>query len=175
MQNPFARISSLVLLFVGFIFVTSYALADAVAPQDFFAQVLQVIHDWGGIQTMAKISAAITLIIASMKVTYLNELIWQKIGALQTWVAPILGLVGGIVGLGVSGPVTLASVVAYVTAGAGAVFLHEILDTVKAIPGVGTFYLNMINTLEKTLGGPAVTQPKTAQQYRAMRAVARYK
>lgn len=143
-------------------FVFTYARADetVVAPADFFAQVMQFVHDFGGLSSLMKISGVIMLIIASMKVSGLNDLIWAKLGAAQAWVAPLLGLIGGILGLGQAGPITAASVFAWVSAGAGAVFLHEILDSVKAIPGIGQIYVTIINLIEGALGGPSSKQLK---------------
>ena len=143
-------------VFTGILFLVSYAFADSgvVAPQDFFVQVLEVIKVFGGLSTMLKISAVITLLVASMKVSFMNDLIWSKLGAAKVYVAPTLGLIGGILGVGVEGPVTAASIFAFVTAGAGAVFLHEILDSVKAIPGIGAIYITIINLIQGALGGP---------------------
>lgn len=123
-------------------------------PVDFMAQVMTAIQGMGGVSTMVKISVIVTLVIASMKVTVLNKLVWAKLGEAQVWVAPVLGLVAGILGLGASGaPLTLALVFAYVSAGGGAVFLHELLDSLKAVPGLGDVYVTAIGIIEKALGG----------------------
>ncbi len=149
-------------LFMAITFVVSYAMADdsVVAPADFFAQVVQFVHDFGGLTSLLKISGLVTLIIASVKVTALNELFWAKLGAAQAWVAPVLGLFGGILGLSQSGPITGASVFAWVSAGAGAIILHELLDSIKALPGLGAIYVTIINMIEGALGGPASKQLK---------------
>lgn len=143
------------LLFFSMMFVFSYALADeaVVAPQDFFAQMLEAIRAFGGLSMMAKISTVIMVIVSSMKVTFLRELLWSKLGAAQAWVAPLLGLIAGILGLGNDGQISLASVMAYVAAGAGAVILHELLDSVKAIPGIGEIYISLIKIVQGFLGG----------------------
>lgn len=127
----------------------------APVANDFLSQVIQVVKSWGGLATMLKISVIIALLIASMKVTILNKLVWSKLGAFKVYLAPVLGLIGGVLSLGVGGPVTLASVFAYMSAGAGAVFLHEILDSLKAIPGLGEIFVSAINAIEGALGGPA--------------------
>lgn len=152
-------------LFMATVFTVLYAFSAfaqtapppvVVAPADFLTQVLQYIQSWGGLSMFLKVAGAITLIVASMKVTYLNTLIWSKLGAAKVYVAPVLGLVAGVLGIGNGGAaITAASVFAYVSAGAGAVFLHEILDSVKAIPGIGAIYVTIINILEGALGGPA--------------------
>ncbi len=133
-------------------------LAQTVPPvvdpnADFFQAVMDFIKNFGGMSAMLKVSGAILLIVASMKVSFLKPL-YDKLGAFKSWLAPILGLIAGTVGIGFSGPVSLASIFAYVTAGAGAVFIHEILDTVKAIPGLGAIYVSAINFIEGLLGSP---------------------
>ncbi len=129
------------------------------AGADFLSQVVAVVKSWGGLSSLLKISAVIALLIASMKVSFLNSLIWAKLGGFQVYLAPVLGLIGGLLSIGVSGPVTIASVFLYASAGGGAVFLHEILDSIKAIPGLGAVYVSLINTIESDLGGPASQAP----------------
>lgn len=131
-----------------------------VAPGDFFNQVLAFIQSWGGIPTILKVAGIITILVASMKVTYLNTLIWSKLGGAQVYVAPALGLIAGILGIGNGGAaITAASIFAYVSAGAGAVFLHEILDSVKVIPGIGAIYVTIITIVEGALGGGTPAKP----------------
>jgi hypothetical protein len=129
---------------------------------DFLTQVLQAVASIGGLSKLAMVSVCLTLLVSSMKVTFLNKLVWSHLGPFQTWVAPILGLIAGILGLGAGGaPFSLALVFAYFTAGAGAVFLHEILDGIKLIPGLGPIWMALIDLIEGALGGPA-SQPKPA-------------
>lgn len=132
-----------------------FAFADSavLAPQDFLAQVLQAIQSFGGLSMMMKISTVILLVVASMKVSFLNQLVWSKLGSYQALVGPVLGLIAGILGLGNGGAsITLASVLAYVAAGGGAIVLHELLDMVKAIPGLGAMYVSAIELIESMLG-----------------------
>lgn len=140
-------------------FTACYALAQtAISPADFVTQVANFVQSMGGMTTMLKISGIILLVIASMKVTFLNTLIWAKLGNYQIWVAPALGLAAGILSLG-SG-LTLPAAFAYASAGGGAVYIHEILDLVKAIPGIGSIYVSVINFVEGMFGGPAAN-PQT--------------
>lgn len=124
---------------------------------DFLSQVLQVIKEFGGLPTVLKIAAIITLLISSMKVSVLNELVWSKLGDFKPWAAPILGLIAGILDLAKAGTVSWASVFAYVSAGAGALILHDLLDSVKAIPKLGAVYVKLIELVQKALG-PAATK-----------------
>jgi hypothetical protein len=153
------RLSGLMMAssFLALSFLTAYAFAaDVVTPGDFFAQVLDVITKFGGLTFVLKVAAIITLVISSMKVSVLNDLIWSKLGAFQAWVAPILGLLAGILHLADNGAsISWASVFAYLSAGAGAIILHELLDSVKALPGLGEFWVGLIAAVEKLLGGPS--------------------
>src|SRR4051812_12931563 len=81
--------------------------ADPMPPADFFAMVLDYIKSFGGVPWLLKLSGLITLIIASMKVSFLKDLLWNKLGDFKTWLAPILGIVFGIVSLATSGQLTL--------------------------------------------------------------------
>lgn len=132
--------------------------AQEIPPQEFLNQVLTAIKAFGGLSTVAKISTIILIIISSMKVSFLNQLLWSKLGEAKVWVAPLLGLVGGILDLGLNGtPITLASVMAYVAAGAGAILLHELLDSLKAVPGIKDVYIKAIDFIKKILGGKPST------------------
>lgn len=131
----------------------AYAQATDTPTLDFLTQFLNTVKGFGGLTWAAKVSSIIMLLVASMKVSVLNDLIWKKFGEKQVWVAPLLGLVGGLLVLGFDpgSKLTLAGVLAYVTAGAGAVYLHEILDLVKAIPGLGSAYVALITLIENSL------------------------
>lgn len=134
---------------------TAYAFAQdaALPPEEFFKQVLATLQSLGGMYPTVKLSALITLAISSMKVTYLNTVIWSKLGKLQIWLAPLFGLLAGVLALGRD--LTPASALAYITVGMGAVFVHEIFDMIKLIPGIGPFWVFIINMIEGSLGGGA--------------------
>ncbi len=130
--------------------------APVVSPEaSFLDQVMSTIHKFGGASMMLKISLIVMLLVSSMKVSLLNQLVWSKLGAAQAWIAPLLGLIAGVLDLGgAGGSISLASLLAYVSAGAGAIILHQLLDSLKAIPGLGSMYVSMIDMLQKVLGGP---------------------
>lgn len=149
----FAFLSILMLAF----FIVGFAFADdsVISPGDFLTQVFTAIKGFGGVPWVGKISVIVLLVIASFKVSFLNNLIWSKLGNFKAWAAPILGLVAGLLAMG--GGLTLPGVFAYISAGAGAILLHELLDTVKAIPGLGAIYVEIINVVEGALGGGQAT------------------
>lgn len=140
--------------------------AANVPTNEFLVQVFTTLSALGGLGTMAKISALITLLIASGKVGPVNKAVWQRLGPARTLVAPFLGLLAGVAGLGAGGvAVTPALVLIYVVSGGGAVFLHELLDASKGIPGFGAFYKNAIEKIDSALGGnkPATTAAPESQ------------
>lgn len=129
--------------------------APELQPGDFLMQVVDVIKQLGGMSTMMKISAILMIIVASMKVSFLNQLVWSKLGAAKVFVAPVLALVAGLLGLGAGGvPITGPLVVAYLFAGGGAVFLHQVLDSLKELPGIGQLYISLIDFVSGLLKGP---------------------
>lgn len=139
------KLGSLLFVAVSLFGVFAFAQVVPVSPQDFFAQVLQAISVMGGLPAMAKISSIIVLVIASMKVTAINNIFWQKLGGFKTFLAPVLGIIAGVIMLP---QVTLPAVVAYMFAGGGAIALHELLDALKAVPGLGSVYVYIIDMIE---------------------------
>jgi hypothetical protein len=125
---------------------------DDVPVQDFAGQVLEAISKFGGIPWVGKIALFITLLIASMKVLPIRQLLWDKLGAAKAWLAPALGLILGLLQLSMQGHLTLAGVLAWVSAGAGAIILHELLDTIKKIPGLGAMWTSLIDLVMGYLG-----------------------
>lgn len=145
-----------IFLWVGLVSIPAWA-SDPESSQDFFASVLAAIQSLGGLPWIGKIALIITLLVSSMKVTVLDDLVWNRLGKFQAWLAPILGLVAGILTLGAGGQISLAGIFAYISAGAGALLLHELLDTVKAIPGLGPLWISLIGVVEGALGGNPVS------------------
>lgn len=141
-----------------------FAVQPTVQSVDFFTALTQSFVAFGGASWALKVTMIIMLLIASMKVSFLDKLIWDKLGRAQALVAPLLGLIGGLLVMGLQSNITLPGIFAYLAAGAGAIGLHEILDWAKAIPGLGAGYVSLINSIEGALGGnPVGTQDaKTA-------------
>lgn len=120
--------------------------AQGVSPEDlsFFERLVALLGKW-------ELSAAIALIVSSFKVSFLRPL-WDKLGDFKIWAGPVLGLVAGFLTMGTS--LTLEAAFAYITAGAGAIFMHEILDMVKKIPGIGSVWLTIIDIIKSLLRAP---------------------
>jgi hypothetical protein len=129
------------------------AFADETVPVDsFLTQVLNFVKSAGGMPWTLKVAGVVLLVVASMKVSFMKP-IWDKLGAAKAWLAPLLGFVGGFLSLAVDGTVTLPALVAYSFAGAGAVVLHELLDSIKAMPGLGAMWISVIGVIQGLLGG----------------------
>lgn len=125
---------------------------DEIPVQGFAGQVLEAIAQFGGLPWMGKIALLITLLISSMKVTAIRQLLWDKLGGAKAWVGPGLGLILGILTLAMGGHLTLAGVLAWVSAGAGALILHELLDSLKKVPGLGAMWVSFIDLIMSYLG-----------------------
>lgn len=146
--------------FFGLILFSVMAFAQEVTPQDFLSQIVKVVQDFGGLSTWLKIAAVLTLIVSSTKVSFLNQVLWSKLGVVgQKLLAPALGLVAGFLSLGTT--MTLAGALAYISAGVGAIALHELLDGVKEVPGIGPVWLSIIDLIERFTGGGG-TSPTAA-------------
>lgn len=141
-----------VALFVAFFTATFAFAADAALPMgDFLSQSLEAIKALGGLSFVGKVASIVMLLIGSMKVDAIRAFVWDKlpIGA-KPFLAPGLGLLAGILNLH---PITMAGVFAYVSAGAGAIILYELLDAVKVAAAskaiVGTI-IGLIQSVLKT-------------------------
>jgi hypothetical protein len=137
---------------LSFFFAAAFAFADAPAPvpvSDFLAQVIQVIHDMGGLSGVGKVSAIVALIVGSMKVDQVKSLLWDKLpkGA-QPWLAPILGLIAGILSLH---PITFAGIFTYAFSGAGAIIVYELLDSVKVAAAANALVSSIIGMIQGLL------------------------
>jgi len=118
----------------------------------FLKQIMDTILQFGGLSFLLKVSSIVTLIVSATKVTFLQKY-WEKLGGFQVLVAPILGLVSGVLILASQGTLTWAGVASYVFAGAGAVVLHELLDAIKTLPGIGAVFIAIIDFISGKLGG----------------------
>lgn len=137
-----------VLLFVAALLVPNFAVADDLSMNSFMSDVLTFIANFGGLPTVGKISAAVLLLIASMKVSFIRGFVWDKLGAFKALVAPLLGVFVGVLSMQ---PITLPGLAAYFFAGAGAIVLHELFDAIKSMPGIGPVYVSVIEMIQKLL------------------------
>lgn len=142
---------SLITAICALLLCTTTALAQNEDVLTFFTQVSMLVENWGGYTWMLKVGGVITVIISAVKVSFIRPL-WDKLGEAKFWLAPLLGLAAGLMSMGTE--LTWASAFAYMQAGAGAVILHELLDMVKKIPGIGSVWVSVIDIIKIMLKAP---------------------
>lgn len=139
---------------IATIILTRVAFSQEAAPvlgdKEIFAQILEQISLLGGAGWMAKVSASCLILVSFMKISFLKPL-WDKMGWRKILAAPILSLIAGIL---ILKPITLAGILAYISSGMGAIILHELLDAIKLIPGIGGIALSIVDFLKKALYAP---------------------
>lgn len=127
---------------------------EVIPTETFFVQVWELIKQFGGMPWTLKVSAIVLILLSSMKVSFLRPL-WDKLGSFKPVAAPLLGLLAGVFSLGKQGDLSLPGITAYMFSGAGAIVLHELLNSVKGLPGIGKIYISAIDFLQKLLKRPA--------------------
>lgn len=111
--------------------------------------ILNLIASFGGLSWVLELAVAIFLIIAFAKLTKLKKP-WDELNHLKALVPLALALLIGILNLQ---PYSVAGIVAYLLTGAGAMIIHDILQIIKGIPGLGPSYINAIECISRKLGG----------------------
>jgi hypothetical protein len=139
------------MLFTVLVFAQDTIPAPVDSVEGLFPQVITLIKQFGGLPWVLKIAGIAAVLLSTLKISAIREVTWDKLGAAKAWAAPILGLIFGVLSLGTS--LTWASALAYISAGAGAIILHELLDSIKAIPGIGSVWLSIIGVIQSLLGG----------------------
>ena len=122
---------------------------ETTLPQ-FLSQVGTFIESCGGLSAWAIAAGSITLLIAAFKCSYFSPL-WEKLGNFKTYAPLLLALVAGIVQLKAEGKFSAAGVFSWLTVGAGAAILHDLLDGVKSIPGLSAIYKTIISLAQAAL------------------------
>lgn len=143
--------------------VSAVASQAAVTTQDFVSAVFAAAQSFGGGSWALRCTMCLMLIVASMKVSRFDDLVWKRLGPYQGVLAPLLGLVIGISVLAMQHTLTTAGAFAYLGTGIGAVGLHELLDAVKALPWIGPNYARLIALAESVLGGNPTPNPDVSQ------------
>jgi hypothetical protein len=125
-----------------------------------FSQLYAFITGFATMSTAAKISGIVLLIIAIMKSSFLAP-VWAKLGNLQVLVAPVLAIAVSMVAIQ---PFTWATFSQSLISGTVAIGVHQLLDGIKTIPGLGSIYISVINFFESILQAPAATMEKQIVQ-----------
>jgi hypothetical protein len=117
--------------------------------------MMKAIGDYKALGWQAGMSMIVMLIIASMKNSALRSMIWDKMKWGKVFVAPVLSLILVIAAQLKGGhPVDFKSLMLAMVTGAGALALHEILDGIKYLPGVGPMWVSLIDLIGKFLKKP---------------------
>jgi len=122
---------------------------ESTLPQ-FLSQVGSFIQSCGGLSAWAIAAGTIMLVIASFKCSYFAPL-WEKLGNFKTYVPLLLALVAGLIQLKAEDKFSAANIFAWLTVGAGAAILHDLLDGVKSIPGLSAIYKTIITLAQAAL------------------------
>lgn len=134
------------------------AQAGEISIEQFLGMIFEQVKAFGGLSWTMKVAAFLTILIGSMKVSALRKY-WDKLGPYKAFASPVLSLALGVITLGVAGQISASGVFAYLFAGAGAIILHELLDAVKALPGVGPAYKAAIEFFQRYLKAPQKAPP----------------
>lgn len=130
---------------------------ESMSTWKFIQLALDQSEKFGSFPWAAKIASLMLLVISSFKVTrggwvpVLSKL-WPEADGKKPIAVLVASLVLGVLMTGAAGQITMAGVLQYVGAGAGSMLIHEILDKVKLIPGLGPVYVSAIKTIEAILG-----------------------
>jgi hypothetical protein len=139
-------------------YMTGTAQAATVVPDgNIFGAVWKLVSGWGGLNYTVKINAIMTLLISSMKVSFLKPF-WDKIktikitykGVVQTINAQVYFVLLLHIGVGIitQGNYSFNAILAYVFIGGGSVYFHELADGLKNVPIIGQG-LERIETIAK--------------------------
>lgn len=144
---PFLALTVVALMATGYVFAQQ---AADLSPVDYATQIFQAVQKLGGLSGGLKAIMIINLIIASQKVSFLRAFLWDKMGAAKVLVAPLLGLVVGLIEFKLNGG-NKGTILVWVMAGAGSIILHELLDALKSFPVIGSKYSAFIDMISGLL------------------------
>jgi len=117
---------------------------------EFLNQAMEALKSFGGLLFPAKVAVIITLLISSMKVSFLKPH-WDKLGENKPFAAPILSLLAGVLFMLVQKPFSWAGLSVWLMSGLGSVALHDILDALKSKPGIKPIYAKIADIFQGLL------------------------
>lgn len=125
-----------VLLWSLHVFGQVAPLPEGAGLGDIFLEVVKLFKDSEGLSYQYKIAAGLFIVVAIFKNSALQPH-WDKLGKFKPLVAPLLSLIAF---LFLVQPFTLQTAIAAITTGAAAGYFSQILDALKTIPSVGSFF-----------------------------------
>jgi len=148
---------------------TAHAAVTTVVPEgNIFTAVWKLVSGWGGLDYTVKANAIMTILISSMKVSFLKPL-WDKIkkikitykGVVQYIDAQIYFVLFLHIAIGIitHGNYSFTAILAYVFVGGGSVYFHEIASGLKNVPIIGQV-LEWIETIAKYVLKAPLEAPK---------------
>jgi hypothetical protein len=114
------------------------------------AQFVELFKNWSLLSVQMKVASVLVILVGLVKNSALSPL-FDKLGKFKALVAPLLMLIAAFMYVQ---PFTLATAIAAITTGVAAGYFHQVLDMVKAIPGLGPVYVKIIEFIGGYLGAP---------------------
>ena len=142
-------------------------MAAAIVPVLAFAQeevsivelintVVALAGDAKNLGVLGAVAAGLTLLISTMKNSLISQYTWDKLPAWsKVFVAPVLSLIAAAI---VVTPFSLKTVGVSLLMGSASIALHDVLDSVKKMPGIGKTWLKVIDVLGKVLRNPKLLE-----------------
>lgn len=146
-----SRLGKILCLGLACMSLSIFAQGDVIQPGEWLSQLFDLIAHAKGLGLLALLSGIVTLLISALKVSIFQGF-WNKLGKFKTFLAPVLGLALAILVSGTQG-FTWQTILLAITTGAGAIALHELLDALKAVPGLSPIFRVIIELFEALLGG----------------------
>jgi hypothetical protein len=106
--------------------------------------LIRLFSNWQTIGAQAGFAALLTILISTIKISALRPL-WDKLGPAKIIAPSLLSLIAYLLTLqSFSFPVILAAI----TTGVGAVYLHELLNAIRMLPAVNKYVLMVVDVLQ---------------------------
>lgn len=121
-------------------------------------QLFSTIGNLKGLKWQLALAGFVTVAVSALKVSAWRPL-WDKLGWFKAFLAPILSLAVVYLTAWASGNLGGSTAWLALTTGVGSVALHELLDAVKGIPGVGKVPLMLTDLVAMLLGGTKTLPP----------------
>jgi len=127
------------------------AVEAEVPVKEVIEQALKVITDWKDLGWKAGLLALITLLLSTLKVSLLRTWLWDKLGDMKVFAAPVLGMIAVFLSMQ---EFSWAGALTGFTTGMGAIALHQMLDALKKRPALGAIPRMIIDFLSSILKAP---------------------
>ncbi len=118
--------------------------------------------DVGSTEWYVRLAPLVTLLLSALKSSKLSG-IWNWMGDFKAYAAPLLSLLLVVMGmLGQGQAITIGTILSALGAGLGSIAIHELLDTLKRIPGLNGWIATFIDIVKGLLGGKTPSSSPTS-------------